>query len=280
MGILLPALNRAREQGKRIVCLNNLKQLTLAWMTYASAYNDKLVSAYSIYPGDNCPAGSGCTGENAATAPGPPSFPVTDNVYVYHKNEIPWIGPAYETIDGLPSDACQRCAIRTGALWRFNQNEKIYRCPMGKKRCLITYDIVDSMNGKWWFSGAPPAFLIKTMNQIKGASKRFVFLDDGYPSPDSYAVFYYRGDQWIDPPMARHGNGTDVSYADGHAGRLMWQSPETVKTANKEPVVFFWQIPANNCAAMNDLYKMQVGVWGKIGYTPTVPSGCKLSSED
>ena len=27
MGILMPALNRAREQGKRGVCLNNLKQL-------------------------------------------------------------------------------------------------------------------------------------------------------------------------------------------------------------------------------------------------------------
>jgi len=28
MAILMPALNRAREQGKRAVCLSNLKQLT------------------------------------------------------------------------------------------------------------------------------------------------------------------------------------------------------------------------------------------------------------
>jgi hypothetical protein len=61
----------------------------------------------------------------------------------------------------------------------------------------------------------------------------------------------------------------------------MWQSPETVKTANKEPVVFFWSIPTNNCAASNDLYKMQVGVWGKIGYTPGgLPPGCTLSTEE
>ena len=44
MGILLPALNRAREQGKRIVCMNSLRQLTLAWMTYAEANNDKIVN--------------------------------------------------------------------------------------------------------------------------------------------------------------------------------------------------------------------------------------------
>ncbi|MGD1043189.1 MAG: type II secretion system protein, partial [Sedimentisphaerales bacterium] len=44
MAVLLPALNRAREQGKRIVCLNNLKQLTLGWMNYATANNEKLVN--------------------------------------------------------------------------------------------------------------------------------------------------------------------------------------------------------------------------------------------
>jgi len=31
MAILIPTLNRAREQGKRAVCLSNLKQMMLAW---------------------------------------------------------------------------------------------------------------------------------------------------------------------------------------------------------------------------------------------------------
>jgi prepilin-type N-terminal cleavage/methylation domain-containing protein len=35
MAILLPALGRAREQGKRIVCMANLKQLALGWIAYA-----------------------------------------------------------------------------------------------------------------------------------------------------------------------------------------------------------------------------------------------------
>ncbi|MFC1764264.1 type II secretion system protein, partial [Planctomycetota bacterium] len=35
MAILMPALSRAREQGKRAVCLNNLKQLSFAWIMYA-----------------------------------------------------------------------------------------------------------------------------------------------------------------------------------------------------------------------------------------------------
>jgi len=37
-------LERAREQGKRAVCLSNLKQLTLAWILYADENKDKLVN--------------------------------------------------------------------------------------------------------------------------------------------------------------------------------------------------------------------------------------------
>ena len=41
--LLLPALSRAKEKGKGIVCLSNMKQLTTAWVMYADDYNDKLV---------------------------------------------------------------------------------------------------------------------------------------------------------------------------------------------------------------------------------------------
>ena len=42
MAILMPTLNRAREQGQRIVCESNLKQLTLAWIMYADDNDDKI----------------------------------------------------------------------------------------------------------------------------------------------------------------------------------------------------------------------------------------------
>ena len=44
MSILMPALNRVKEHGKRTVCLNNLKQLSLAWNLYADDYNGKIVN--------------------------------------------------------------------------------------------------------------------------------------------------------------------------------------------------------------------------------------------
>jgi len=39
----MPALSRAREQGKRAVCLGNLKQLSLAWILYTDDNNDRIV---------------------------------------------------------------------------------------------------------------------------------------------------------------------------------------------------------------------------------------------
>ena len=49
MAILMPALNRVREQGKRAVCLSNLKQLALAWIMYADENNGKLVNGAAGY---------------------------------------------------------------------------------------------------------------------------------------------------------------------------------------------------------------------------------------
>ena len=45
MSILLPSLSNAREQGKRIVCLSNQRQLTMAWTMYAMNNEDRICSA-------------------------------------------------------------------------------------------------------------------------------------------------------------------------------------------------------------------------------------------
>lgn len=50
--ILLPALNKAKNVGKKIQCLNNLKQQATGWLMYVEDNND-------IFPAQ---AGNGCTG--------------------------------------------------------------------------------------------------------------------------------------------------------------------------------------------------------------------------
>ncbi|MFA7232290.1 MAG: type II secretion system protein, partial [Victivallaceae bacterium] len=42
-GMLLPALNKAREKGKSISCRNNLKQLGTVSMLYQNDFNDYFI---------------------------------------------------------------------------------------------------------------------------------------------------------------------------------------------------------------------------------------------
>jgi prepilin-type N-terminal cleavage/methylation domain-containing protein len=45
IALLLPALGRAREQTRRVRCLSNMRQLTIAWLNYAQNNRGKLVGA-------------------------------------------------------------------------------------------------------------------------------------------------------------------------------------------------------------------------------------------
>ncbi len=48
VSILLPALGRARQQGKQAVCLNNMRQMGIALLSYALEHNEYV-------PTSSCP---------------------------------------------------------------------------------------------------------------------------------------------------------------------------------------------------------------------------------
>jgi len=243
LAILLPALHRVREQGKRVVCMNNLKQLSLAWVMYADENNDVLVNGAIGY-------------SNAQTGWG------------QHRNEIAWV-------DGLASDEeAQEAEIMEGALWPYVKDLDLYRCPTGLPGEALTYAIMFSMNAveHTWVQGVRGTH-IKRKSEIynPAPAHRLVFIDEGYMTADAYAVYYDR-ESWFDSPPVRHGDGSTLSFADGHAEHWKWKGTDTIKHAREEertgPQVG-WQPTTRS--GFQDLYKMQKGCWGKIGYTPTHP---------
>ncbi len=248
-----------RGKAKRLVCLANLKQLTLVWNMYADENDGKIV---------NGEASEGANG----TAPVPRSG--------MHKGELWWTGdgiaPGYMIGETLPEDI-QLKAIRAGALWPYCGDVKLYRCPSGAPSNMRHYTIVDSMNGlhrNGTYAGNSGVIVGETVLWIKnktdiripGPSQRIVFIDEGRTTPDSYAV-HYLNESWWDPPPVRHGEGTNLSFADGHAEPWTWQGKKTIETGRMANP--WHQMQPETPEDFQDLYRMQKGVWGRLGYVPS-----------
>lgn len=265
MAILMPALKRAQEQARRAGCLNNLKQLQLAWGIYADENDDKIVNGEAYGSGDG-------------TAPVPASG--------HHAGEQWWtgddVGDFWNGVS-LPIEVQQR-AIRAGALFRYCKNEKLYRCPTGVRGEMRTYTIVDSINGlrrAGTFNGDVGVRVGRTVLWVKkrteisvpGPAYRMVFLDEGRITPDSYAT-HYQAERWWDPPFVRHADGTNVSFADGHVDYWKYEGKKTIEIGKLAAVPKLDAHPLHQMQPESeedyqDLYRVQRAVWGRLGYTPS-----------
>jgi prepilin-type N-terminal cleavage/methylation domain-containing protein/prepilin-type processing-associated H-X9-DG protein len=256
MAILMPSLNRAREQGKRASCLSNLKQLQLAWIAYAGDNDDRIVNGEAYASGDGL-------------APVPTSG--------IHAGERWWAGDDcasdYMTGGKLLKEV-QLQAIRAGALFPFVPAEKLYACPTGVRGEMRTYTITDAMNGlrrDGTYTGNVGKMVGRTVLWVKkttevtvpNPSNRIVFLDEGRVTPDSYATHYLNA-RWWDPPHVRHADGTNVSFVDGHSDYWKWESKETIGVGKMANPVH--QYVPKSAEAMADLQKIQKAIWGRLGY--------------
>jgi prepilin-type N-terminal cleavage/methylation domain-containing protein len=52
MGILIPTISRARDGARRVTCMSNMRQLTVAWTEYATHHDGNLVSSDTNKAGD------------------------------------------------------------------------------------------------------------------------------------------------------------------------------------------------------------------------------------
>lgn len=242
LAILLPAVNRVKEQGKRAVCLSNLKQLTLAWLMYADENNGVLVNGAVSYSNQKMSWGD-------------------------HTGEVAWVDKFSTQWD----TAIQ--GIKNGALWPYVKDIKIYRCPTGRRGEALTYSVMFSMNAVNHppTQGVRGAF-IKKISEITNPAPayRLVYIDEGFMTPDAYAV-HYNQEQWWDDPPARHGDGATVSFADGHADHWKWKGTDTITRARNEENRHTSNWKPVSQAGFQDLYRVQRGCWGKLGYTPTYP---------
>jgi prepilin-type N-terminal cleavage/methylation domain-containing protein len=200
VAILMPALNRARESARRIQCVNNTRELTMAWLMYAN---------------DN--RGHICSSNSQPTPPRDPmlGFALAGIQPPYSHGFWSWIGAGLDSRN-----------IEAGMLWPYVKDHRTYQCPGAAFDTSNNYQINGLMAGG---VGAPQTFL--NLSQIRRPADTFVVIEsfdpdgwmvDSFDTPiypaRQFSVFNLPGQTHV---AAGTGAGCSVSFADGHA--LFWQ---------------------------------------------------------
>lgn len=224
--MILPALAKAKQKTQGIQCMNNLRQLTIAWILYSGDFNDKL-------------APNGGIGSIALSMTDP-------NI-----NNGNWVHGVMGTQYGSPVSNTDPNLVKAGSLFPYSKNVGIYKCPADKKTVTVAgvqMPTSRSMSMNAWlnpispFSASPQIY--KRQSDIVRPSpvNCWVFIDecsginggtgtinDGFFVCENFDGYQF---QWIDCPASYHNNAGGISFADGHAEIKKWRDPAVLAQPN------------------------------------------------
>jgi prepilin-type N-terminal cleavage/methylation domain-containing protein/prepilin-type processing-associated H-X9-DG protein len=248
-GLLLPALAKAKTKAHGILCMNNGRQLMLAWRMYIDDNRETLPFAY-----------------------------VEDNPA--NKNyKYAWCHGILDYDNGNQYNWNKTNTIMAGAIWPYTSGAAdIYRCPAdvirvkpttGPYRGQSTPRARSMSMNSWlgmnegvhtWFGGAEFRAYLKMSDLLDpGPAMTWVLLDEhpdsindaffvidmrGYPNPAATAL--------PDLPASYHNKAGGVAFADGHSEIRRWRDPRTmppvkkmnppaVNHNNNQDVLWFWE---------------------------------------
>jgi prepilin-type N-terminal cleavage/methylation domain-containing protein len=223
--MLLPVLGKAKAKAQAIKCLNNHKQLTLAWRLYADDNDDRIPYAYATAGGANAK-------------------------YAWVQGILDYSGANRSNWDPAQD-------LEKSPLWKYCGNAAgIWKCPADQSTVKVsgrTMPRVRSMAmNLWvggnegtdgsWAHGQPWRVYLKTTDMADpGPSQTFVVLDEredsindafwvidmtGYPDrPQSVLI--------VDFPASYHNRAGGLSFADGHSEIRRWVDGRTTPTLRK-----------------------------------------------
>jgi prepilin-type N-terminal cleavage/methylation domain-containing protein len=213
--LLLPALSSAKAKAKRMVCLNNLKQLATAW---------------TMYNGDNDGRLASCV---------PYHLPIATNLNAWALGNAQTVpqDPAYGQLDPGVVDATNPACISRGTLFPYTGSRGIYRCSLDGRNVdgvpyVRTYSMNTWMNGlspALWIGGLDPSRAVYQKDSaLPAPSRLFVFMDEDPAGVDDalFVVIIDPGYGMNNFPTRIHKTAYPLSFADGHAESFKWFSSD------------------------------------------------------
>lgn len=213
--MILPSLAKAKEKAQGIACLNNTKQLGLAWNLYADDNRDRLAPNY----------GSSALGG--------------------------WVEGVMDWSNS--SDNTNGAKIINAKLGPYSKNVRIYKCPAdhsigsGQKQERFRSMSMNYMLGNATTSDTQTHYRrFSKLSSIKSPSGIYVFLDEHPDSINDGLFAFCSGDnpaettEWSDLPASYHNGACGFVFADNHSEIKRWKEQTTKKVVEKKDTSFPW----------------------------------------
>ncbi|MBT3595002.1 MAG: type II secretion system protein [Verrucomicrobia bacterium] len=216
-GMLLPALSKAKDKAKGILCMNNTKQLMLATHMYLGDSEDRFPNSCH---GSGTAKGSWVTGWLDWGSR-------QDNTNVQYL-----LDPQYSVLASYFSNAknifkCPSDNKMSAAQRRLGWSERV-RSISGNIR-VGTCDSRTNPGGAAAWSARDYATETAKMSGLTdpGPSETWVYADEHPDSINDAGCFtpeLQRGNPWIDTPANYHNGAGGLAFADGHSEVHKWTS--------------------------------------------------------
>jgi prepilin-type N-terminal cleavage/methylation domain-containing protein/prepilin-type processing-associated H-X9-DG protein len=188
--MLLPALARAKQKAQGVQCLNNGKQLDLAWIMYADDNNDVMVPNPSEPANTSTPA---------------------------------WVYGNMQT----PTDVTNLNLLQEGLLFSYTKSFGLYKCPgnqTAESRGISMNGYVGGGNATAGYK------TYTKKSSVLNPSNLFVFIDENQNTVNDGMFFVMAQPLTQNPlvmkdyPATYHGKAGGISFADGHAEIHPWKT--------------------------------------------------------
>lgn len=212
--VLLPALAAGGRGAGSLVCLDNLRRLTAAWVLYAEENQGRLVF-------------NPASGMAANPSPAEPRL-------TWATGWLDWGSSAHNTNTAFLTDP------RYGGLSAYFQGDpSLFRCPEDRHLSPLQQSRgwawrARSYSMNYFTGGIDPQYAGTTFQLFNRISdfkqiapgQVYLFLEEQPDSMDDPCLHHLPSRvSWLDVPGAFHAGSSWVSFADGHVERRVWSSP-------------------------------------------------------
>ncbi len=215
--MLLPALSKAKIKAQKTYCMDNLKQIQLAWVMYSGENDDKLVPVSNYWPSlPNDPLIQSGAAE-AQLFPGSLTYITSTNVLF----------------------------ARAGLLYPILKSEAVFKCPADQKKTTAGDPTTRSYSVNGWMNPTASTLtsvyihpintyvVFKKQNDIRKPSDLYIMLEEspGTINDDWFVENPDTPNAWTDMPASYHNKTSMLLFADGHAENRKWTDKQVIGQA-------------------------------------------------